>query len=630
MAMLTDSNIYHFLVHRFPYLRINQDTATCLSTTRILNSNAYSWYMRAKCLQESPQTLSHISQQLDFNFPNLTLTQYIIAVTKNLKEYLQLFTPTHLSNIDLPLERSNHLDIIWPITYYALPVLDTVLVDREAVVECVAKVPMIGNQAKLKLHTMLDMKCVDVYYPTDSESYPNIRAVLYNIMARFKEKPIKAPKGTHIDNMTTKELGYCIIQSLPFISDKRAIEQFLKQTTITKDTKLGTFIHMLLDFLYHNKQIDYLQTLDENIIDNLNYDLYQIKPLSEIAKVKDKNSPICQDSITTTTLIKVLRSVPTIRSITELADICPIQIKYILSVFPYYDNEYLHIKNNRVLRKSTGVGLDESLTVASIRILSELRTNVIFDNNYGQFAQYIRSIPLSEDTIDNLSSAYYTMRGYRCATIVAEILSYHRNLPTSSHNKYALLSKLSSELLTLLDKESCKPSMEPPLDIITRMFVSYHPSDCVPFNTERIDATVKKMRIANTFEEKVYIASNYNYNIYILSRLLMANKDNKGLALCYMILIVYSNASKLIKRQVLDILPAHFNTDQKIVHKLPHIVQRPVPIASIDYDPTPYTTSITEGYDISNSIQDLISLMKDTKNTTLYNQISTIYYHATN
>ena len=376
---------------------------------------------------------------------------------------------------------------------------------------------------------------------------------------------------------------------------------------------------------------------------------------------------MCNSSLNAQDIVQVLYNYPNLQDGSNIMslDVCPIKTKYIISIFPYYLGKHITVEDS-IIRivpikdeyKSTKfpikcVPIKDEYNSSKVPIkFLYLKSSVDFDGNYEKFRTIIKSTHFESAEQYEISSIFYNLNGFSCGVIAAEIINHYNNIQTNSENMYILLSKLSTFQLKSLDNalESTCKLVENKMDPTTLLFESmiFKGQSTRHISTKRVEKAMETLLKTPSFASKINLASSPNYSflaaeiIYFCQNQYPLNSKEKE---SIMLLLLYSDVSDMIKKWAHDSLPEHKciskdditpttlseHNDNNNSISMPTANNNDIDTnQKIDYFVKPllinkiYKIGIEKGFNLKNSILDLLNYVEQTKDWVVLDLIQTI------
>uniref|UniRef100_A0AAU8GD59 Uncharacterized protein n=1 Tax=Faxonius propinquus nudivirus TaxID=3139431 RepID=A0AAU8GD59_9VIRU len=638
MTSLDVNEVCFFLENILPSQKLNNTIINKLSSINILNKSAYYWINICNNIFNDYNWQEKILNELETNHNNDTLQEIIIFVTKNISKYLKLCDKTMLKQIDNPLQKNKKKYLSYIMNLQNLETSNENISLETPYIKIVKKLPILKNTNAVRLSKILNLCSSNIWYPIDTEELPLFRAVLYNLLVLYNIEPIiieNPPTSItteYLQTLTEKETAGLMIQTLSKL-DKRVLESFNNLSIITSTTEIGRFLNTLLDMLNMMTKEE-LIAYEKNILHDLEIEISHTPMMKDerndqLLPINIKEMPktkLCQSIITNQILFKILSEYPNLKSNTNIINfnICPILIKYIFSIFPYYNKKEINIINNNIVLSNISNIDNIQLQYNNIQTFEHIKSMVNFDNNYMKYKTIITQAFFTNKELDDIISFLINSNGFACMAIAAQILEYHKNININANQMYILLSKLTSEQLNYLDEQSsCKLLSFKNKSInnsITTLFKTDFPLR--ELDSSNIQTIIYKM-LNKTFAEKINIARMTNFHELLLIQHLELYNKGKEFEECIKILLLYSNTSIYNKTLIYQTLYQNINIYDLTTR---NISSNPIlEIMTENNNPCVVYRDFLEKYNLINLLPDLIDYIKNTKNNELIDNIYNNY-----
>lgn len=430
--------------------------------------------------------------------------------------------------------------------------------------------------------------------------------------------------STNIDSKLETNIGIFLTELSMLIDFPRLRK--ITQTYTANDSWASQFlVHIFTIYsnLSTKNVADQLVTLDDvenNIIPIISK--YNPQPEPEVQlppsdlSLRAENMIKCEYDIGGNTVFKVLNVYERILDggikVSAFANVCPIQVRYILNTFNYYKGKEIYLRGDEICTNPVqNIWEEEKPKPHTLKKFEQLKRLISFDCDYRTFQGLVSQVHFSEHEIHALSSIYYNMDGFKCATIIAELLNFHFNLAVNAQSMYILMSRISAAQHAILSRSKpCKMTTRK-INLLN-YYLLLMPN--IPQSTDHIHGLCEKMLTANSFTAKIAIATKANCNIITLIQYLREVRAHRE---CADILIMTSNAPPILKEMVYKKLPrcssdSTFNWDERDLHEttcVPEIPDVFEPTA-IQLHPTNF-----------NCVYDFMQCVKVKKDINLYDSL---------
>ncbi|QBB28682.1 hypothetical protein HgNV_077 [Homarus gammarus nudivirus] len=410
--------------------------------------------------------------------------------------------------------------------------------------------PIIKPKNALIISKVLDICPVRTYYPTDLERYPIQRSLLYNIFQKFNF-------DMDNDELSSVRRIKKFINSLPNNLNTDLLNNVLSDVSFNDSDESTILFPMIRAYSRAAESIPSRQQVSltkfENSIipalikqyphANINFNVNEHEFCDKI-KFCDSND------IASSTIVKVLTNYESFYAaagsyyINALA-LCPIQVSYILSVFPFYKSKILKVKDGIVKLEDILIGDEPPLNMKDFYKIKEY---LKFNGDYTTFKTTIELLNFPYKKVIGYIQSLYDNRGFKCSAIITALLNFHINSHLNDREMYNLISKLSSREQMEIDKAMfCKVETTNTADSVIDFILTNNPADITPISLQytNIEKAVIKIRDCVTFDDAIQIAANTNFNCIPLIKYFRESKRDRKAAIS--LLLLFSSAPTTIK-----------------------------------------------------------------------------------
>lgn len=639
MPLISDENILDFVSYVVPFQKLNIAICSKLITNKVGSDgeSAFSLYNRLLSVEFDSQICQQLINIVSNGRQHLSLQNYVIELTRNIDLIVKGLQSQKLMYAALPLEDAE--SEIANECFFHYQIQEAVEIPLVSDNICVLRnSPLIENLCSQKLAYILNLSSIP-WYPNDNLLFPIVRATIHNSLMVYGLEPAYVTNGqTGALNL----LAGSIIQSLSTNISFNDVDTFCKRLMLSIDQKIGMFLYFFFAFLRSLKfkvkqqQLKLLENMNNIILDKLAVmlevdlndfvDQNSILPTAPLSTLPT-NDVVCEKYISSATVFTVLSSYSKISkylTLNSFAPICPIQVRFILNTFCYWNFQQIIVdaQNNIRLQQT-----ESNYSTNPAVIFETIKHCVRFNGDFTVFAATVNLIYLTDDEIQSLFGLILKMSGFRCAVIAAQILNFHFNIRFPVREMYSLLSKLSqSQITTLEEGGNCKIKDKRQLNpnrVIFRNVIDLSP---LPLKNAYIDSLIMMIRKVSSPREKINIAAKTFINIAALGRVLNNASLPKEHEQPLNLLILFSNGSKAIKRCFYDLMPTVVETDNLEKYKFyenKHFIDNSE-IDVLEY----YYDCLALNYNIANSFADLELLLKETKDKRVWELLRQINNQA--
>ncbi len=431
------------------------------------------------------------------------------------------------------------------------------------------------------LSKILDICENKVYYPIDQLEFPIQRAVLYNL---FQKNGIPLNTDQEFVNETIINNIICFIDTLPSGVDIDLVKTFYNLSIPSNNNVYSTILMVCLSTYMRignetpKTYRSHLERFEGSILNSIakkigfDYDVLmneiESKEINYAYRTLTCVRPqYCDtDSVSETTIFKLLSNYKNLfEKSVVLADLnlCPIHVKYITTVFPYYQNHCIsHNIETNILQFNKMEDLEKA---QQNTIFKRIKKIVSFNNDYETFKNTIELINISPDDVIKLMPLIYENFGFKCSTVLAVLANYHLNMTFDTRTMYMLISKLSTKYQLMLENETlCKIEYNNSnvFNIVISLLDVSLPM--INLNTTTIECVIDDMKTQSIITDKILIASTSRFNILSLINV-MKKKDYKSFedAKELFMLMLYSNLSIKHKALIYSLFPKNIEFPTK-------------------------------------------------------------------
>lgn len=291
-------------------------------------------------------------------------------------------------------------------------------------------------------------------------------------------------------------------------------------------------------------------------------------------------------------------------------DVCPIQLKSIISAFPYYKYNLFTV-NGLTINSTNNVTLILNLEKEAkfIKIMEKLNNSVKFDGNYQAFHDTLCVNPLSEKKIQKLLHFYYTLPNLEFATIAATIHEHTFGTQLNSNIMYNITCSLTSSSLTKINQTLGFVPNYKKMSILHILFENLG-SLYIP-NMDNINSAITELSQLNQLIDLVLASRQYTFNIFEIAVYYQLQETiTRKLETILLLLVLQSNTSFIVKNAVCSNIDMSFDletlTSTKYVSKLPVVKN-----ANINKDPlNGFYFNISNNFDFCTNYESLIDYLR--------------------
>ncbi|AII15875.1 hypothetical protein PmNV_087 [Penaeus monodon nudivirus] len=587
-----DLAVSEFL-NNFTNYTITKKNAELLLSVPVCNHSSFYWFTETMPINLGSHTknIDYINSITVSNNSSFRLLYYMIV---NLAGILDRIETANTKILILPLEplpaiKDDNLKIIATTKQFTYNdnEYDDDMYDK--VINLPNCIPINKPKAALIIKNLLEICNYKVYYPTDKNRYPIQRAFLYNLFEK-----VGFDLSVNAYNIEVSKAIVTFINDLPNSINVDAIKVFHNRIIHNQsDVYVSILLACITSYLMVEKDqpSKYYQHLDAfeatilpSIANKLNksIEVYQtgqnIYPLDlptyEMPKYCNENE------IANTTILKLLSNYAALSSKSttlESLKLCKLQVQYIISAFPFYNNKWIRIEGDELVFDE----IDDSLpsTIIQPDKFKSIKKLVSFNGNYEVFRSLIEIAPIKTDEVMKLLQLLYKNIGFKCSVIIAELLNYHLSMNFNTRAMYNLISKLSNRQQAELDNTNvCKVEVRNANPIETLRQILNIPYAMIPLNIDSIENTIETMNKLVSLEDRIITASTTNYNcLPLIQAFKTAKNAEENMITNIKLLMLYSNFSYQYKSIIYSSLPrdikfpsniTYANTDIPTVKKI--------------------------------------------------------------
>ncbi|UBZ25667.1 hypothetical protein QKT26_gp77 [Carcinus maenas nudivirus] len=615
--MIPDKDLVDFLSNLQVNDLINSSVVELLINTHIQNKSLFYWFNAT--LYEN---LSHNKKNIEFlnlfGNSHRTLFDLLAYIVIHLDTILDKFDARHMVKWILPLqEKKDTLQYQQNVNIInlsnSLCQANVSNINTDDIETLTNTLPLIKSHNALIIGRFLKLCPYKIYYPVDNEKYPIQRSLLYNIFLKL---------GVDMTD-TSNDLTIRVHNFLESIKSEIDEKEFMNifNSVLTDDGEVHKLLYQIgLSYIKIKRKIhakyDYFMNEFENSIIPA---LIKKYPEYDEVSIQYKSIPLCKtpkfcdsDDIQPETVIDVFKNYP--RFLKESVNIndlkfCPIQVNYIISLFPFYDNKVFFIENDIIKCEDIITNDEPQINMMKFK---DIKNIISFNGDYDSFKNTIQLFNLSYEEVLGYIRSIYENRGFKCSVIIAELLNYHINTNFNTIGMYDLISKLSVTDQKFIDQErACQfehYKVETP--VIINTLLKNTPTNIITHNIkfDDLENILYKMDNYQTTEDKLIIASRTNYNCIPLIKYLRTNTNNKYTNNIYLLLL-YSSAPQNLKNLIYkNIIPTHhqFPSNIETINENPQL---------LNFPPTLETLSLKNLLLMNNSKLKCLALLDYYKNT---------------
>lgn len=559
--MLSDKDILQYL-QKF---NVTEDTldVSYLHDVSFKNKSAFYWInsLLPFNIIQHPKNVIFL-ENLGDNSPSiLALIYYVI---QNLESILDKITHVQMKQWIIPLVPYSHKltqhQNINMILFNDLICKKTQEDENPPNIEILYNtLPLTKDRSALIIAKSLNLCPLRAYYPQDMEPYPNQRALLINILIKFdfyernggaiqliKEFISKLPNCVELDIL--KEINQMLVL------ENSGNEGRLWMLMMKAYGKLSNIIPQKYETM--------LGTFEESIIPSL-INEFNIKNLETYTEVDCEEIKHCNDIISPRTIFKVLSSYKTFynnkTTSIETLKLCPIQVAYILRMFPYYNKSILSVDTGNIVVSKDDILSSIEETDKNI-YLEDICNLVVFNGNYENFKNTISLMSFPYEDFSAYIEELHKNVSFKRTTIISEIMKQNTNINIDSLGMYNLMSKLSTEELSEIDTLDTFKNRKPALSAILDSIINQTQLYAGILDYTDLITTLSEMNKTDDTTDKIIIASKTNYNCITLLKYLTEN-SSKVNDINY--LLLFSSAPADLKNLIYDKLPPFIEISSK-------------------------------------------------------------------
>ncbi|UVX94938.1 hypothetical protein CsNV_078 [Callinectes sapidus nudivirus] len=414
--------------------------------------------------------------------------------------------------------------------------------------------PIIKSTNALICAKALKICPTKVYYPVDMEKYPIQRALIYNIFLKY---------GIDMEDDTNENRNKLIkfMNDMPHTLNLQLFVDVVNSINVESSYEYEILLNLIRVYMIIEKRtpnryessMTYFEdtiipTLKKSISEELPTANYQESAICIVPKFCDK------DSIEPDIVLKTFNLYPKFieneHTKLESLNMCPIQVSYIISLFPFYKHRMLVVKNGEI--HSEVVNIEDGFSI-KLTNFYKLKNLIDFDGNYVKFKNTVQLFNLTYNDVLGYVGAMFENRGFKCSVIIAELMNFHLDAKFDTIGMYELLSNLPYNYLQKIDTEnSCKleqKKVNGPM--VMRTILNLNPSKIVKgrLNFDTIEYFIEKIKNATNINDKFIIASKTNFNCIALikyCRMFVHNFDE------VLLLMLFSSAPQNLKNLIYE------------------------------------------------------------------------------
>ncbi len=435
--------------------------------------------------------------------------------------------------------------------------------------------PITKHRSALVIAKVLELCPLDTYYPEDMEKYPDQRALLVNILIKMgfdftDESSIVVQNIKTFISQLDDEIDMEILQN---INRNLVLQDFGREATIWM---MMLKAYSRISKVIPAKHASVMEIFENSIIPTLE-EKYRATNVQSYTETACENVRLCDSAnIKSETIMKVLGSYEQFytnqNTSLETLQLCPIQVAYILRTFPCYKNVIFVIKDGFIVRCNEDVlasiydKQDFDIPLQKLQILKKL---LRFNGDYETFANTVSLFPISYSEITSYIQAFYLNDGFRCSTVIGELIKQHTKSNVDSLGMYNVISKLSMSDQETLDKNMpCKmergstPTVNDVISVLCSQLKLYKKV----LNFDTLDETMNELNRTELVEDKIRIAATTNYNCITLLKYYMTY-PSKIDDLKY--LLLFSSAPANLKNLIVKSYPPYLPITPSSTKKSP-------------------------------------------------------------
>ncbi|UOT91837.1 CmNV_076-like protein [Aratus pisonii nudivirus] len=422
--------------------------------------------------------------------------------------------------------------------------------------------PILKHENSLFISKLLNICLLKTYYPIDLQPYPVQRAFMYNMTMMMnidienQNDPIVKDMNTFLTKMIT-EIDYDLYMKILNNLNVHNTENILLESLWGSFTRAYFKIKEVTPSAYSKVMDVFEQSIIPGISKKFNIEINEISNFKALKESYCKKVKYCDSSvIDNNVIVKVLKNYDMFITndkidIINTLNLCPIQVTFILHLFPFYKYHYLTVDNNYIVHEHLDNTSDDKTVMSKFKNIKEL---IKFNGNYEDFKNTVHLFNLTYEEVLLYLNAYFENRGFQCSVIIAELIKHHLNIDIDTMSMYLLISKLTtSEILSIEKSKPCfvsyvnKSNDEVLLEIIKpiNVYMKY-------LEFTHLKTIVDKMSTMYDFDQKINLASKTNFNVVPLIIYLNNNKEDIE-NIKY--LILFSSAPNKLKNFIYSSLP---------------------------------------------------------------------------
>nr|WOZ57659.1 hypothetical protein MmNV_66 [Menippe mercenaria nudivirus] len=407
---------------------------------RILNLTSFYW-MNALLPDNFTKHPKNIAVLNELGVNQTSLETFILYCVMNIDSILKTITHSNMNRWYIPLTRNTiklnehqHANMI--LFNKTLSAEHTPKVEFNSNISILNNtLPITKNRNALIMADIYDICPLETYYPEDNELYPIQRALLYNVLMKFnidfnKSTPMVElihtfvnNLKTHVDTNALKAINKQLI--LENANPKATRAWFSINTTYSKISKVIPAMH-------HNVMTMFEDSIIPRLLSNTD-----VENVEKYTQIDCKTIRHCNNVITNATIMKVLEQyssfVKNKSTSVKSLELCPIEVGYIIRLFPFYNNNIITISSDGNIIASQIRGGNEESEPPSVQfdtIIEEEEEEENDNNNDEIVTRSVRDpeyIARLHDYMDDIVSTTTT-------TTNTTFPNYF--IPTSKKNEY--------------------------------------------------------------------------------------------------------------------------------------------------------------------------------------------------
>ena len=526
--------------------------------------------------------------------------------------------------------------------------------------------PLLLNVQKVNISNLFQIPIDILWYPADTSAFPNIQSSLWAALYSYNISVVFPINIDEIDTMTmsmTKQASSTKL-NFPAMSLKQlagyiiltynqsAIDTFIRKFDSDSSpiaNLIGNIMNTLSNIKYDSDNLSkntQLAALNTSIIPKI-ASLIQMDISNECdtcvrngqlfsGESAQKCSTTLNNQVIRTVLSKYSQFDKTPVSLVDFVGICPIQVRTILSIFPYYNLNEISVVNGIIVLTPLKNIQQSTVSQEALGFLDNIKTDLEpdFSTSLSSFKAFVAQLLMNDikaEVVNELIPIYQKFNGLLCTLIVATLIEFIFGISMGAEMMFLLIKQLTKEDIQAIDRANSSTCLNMSKSVTSKsttsavknMISNLLSNPIMQFNVDHIEDIIKQAKSVKNINDQMTIISQYQYLSYsVMYYWAVVKKFDKSVRTLVLSMLLLSDLSDSMKNLIytkMNMAPINLNavsvnltTSGKLNNTTPSILSTPV-----DF----YSNLIDQGIDPSSDFNDIATYIRFKTDYNLYRVI---------